>query len=93
MSIQGIDPERCNGCGICIESCPADVLYLGERRPPWAGGWVAQIRYPGDCHSCLLCKMDCPQDAIQVSAYLEVPQGWFPYPLPPSPSSPRAESR
>lgn len=83
MTIERIDERLCDGCGLCVESCPADVIYLAERQRPWEeGGWVAVIRYRQDCHGCLLCEMDCPQGAIKVSAVLEVPPDWFPYPLP-----------
>lgn len=60
MTIKTIDRDRCDGCGICVDSCPNDVLGLD--------GQVASIVFIGDCHTCFLCEMDCPQGAVTVSA-------------------------
>lgn len=58
--IERIDEVRCDGCGICIEICPSDVLRLvpGER--------LAAIVHREDCQTCFSCEIDCPEDAIFV---------------------------
>ena len=56
-----VDLTRCDGCGICVDSCPTDVL----RNDPRAQKVV--IAYAADCQACYLCQDDCPQDAIVVS--------------------------
>ena len=61
MSIERIDPELCNGCGICVNSCSMDVIRMDEE------GKKAIIRYPEDCMLCEFCVLDCPEDAIYVS--------------------------
>ena len=61
MGIRKIDNNLCNGCGICIENCPMDVIRKDEK----AG--KAFISYLSDCQSCLLCETDCPKGAIYVS--------------------------
>lgn len=60
MSIERIDHELCNGCGICVNSCGEDVIRLDENKK-------AVIMYPDDCCCCMYCEEDCPQHAIYVS--------------------------
>ena len=58
-----IIPERCKGCGFCVEYCPRDVLALSARfnrkgyHPP-------EVVRHGHCVSCNLCEMICPDFAI-----------------------------
>jgi NAD-dependent dihydropyrimidine dehydrogenase PreA subunit len=61
MSIEKIDQDLCNGCGICVEICPMDVFRMDE------GNNKAVIRYPEDCMLCEFCALDCPEDAVYVS--------------------------
>ncbi|NLI45014.1 MAG: 4Fe-4S binding protein [Chloroflexi bacterium] len=58
MAVESINSQRCNGCGICVQSCPADVLRMdGERKK-------VVIRYPDECVVCCWCIAECPTDAI-----------------------------
>jgi NAD-dependent dihydropyrimidine dehydrogenase PreA subunit len=61
MSIERIDPELCTGCGICVNTCPMDVIRMDEESKK------AVIKYPEDCMCCDYCELDCPVDAITVS--------------------------
>jgi 2-oxoglutarate ferredoxin oxidoreductase subunit delta len=63
-----IIPERCKGCGICIEFCPLQVLALSERAngkgyalPTIATGME------GSCVHCQFCSLICPEFAIFVT--------------------------
>lgn len=67
MSIERIDPELCNGCGICVKTCPIDVIRMDER------GKKAVIKYPEDCMVCGWCAEDCPEQAITVSLEKDSP--------------------
>lgn len=55
-----IGPEACVSCGVCVDSCPTDVLVQSE-----AGG-KAQVAHLEDCQGCFLCVFDCPVDAIRI---------------------------
>jgi NAD-dependent dihydropyrimidine dehydrogenase PreA subunit len=63
MSIERINHDLCNGCGICVDTCFMDVIRMDEEKKK------AVIKYPGDCVAkmCAICEIDCPQHAIHVS--------------------------
>jgi len=61
MAVERIDVEICTGCGICVSSCPMDVLRMDKE------SGRAIIRYPEDCMLCGWCIVDCPVDAVYVS--------------------------
>jgi NAD-dependent dihydropyrimidine dehydrogenase PreA subunit len=61
LSNEWIDPELCNGCGICVNACSQDVIRMDdETKKP-------VIKYPEDCTRCRRCEFDCPENAIHVS--------------------------
>ena len=72
MSLEKIDHNLCTGCGICINSCPMDVIRMDE------GKMKAIIKYPEDCMLCEFCSLDCPEHAITVSPekYSQVIASW-----------------
>lgn len=61
MTIDKLDQERCNGCGICFACCPQDVLRMDENTGK------AFIKYPEDCIACWACEYFCPVKCIEVS--------------------------
>jgi NAD-dependent dihydropyrimidine dehydrogenase PreA subunit len=56
-----IDLTLCDGCGVCVDSCPTDVLRMD------ADAKKVTIAYANDCQACYLCQDDCPQHCIAVS--------------------------
>ena len=56
-----ISAEKCTGCGLCVMSCPVDVIRL----EPETG--LARVIYGADCQVCYLCEDDCPSHAISLS--------------------------
>jgi len=55
-----VEPERCRGCGACIDVCPHRVLHLEARR--------IAIRDRDACMECGACLRNCPHGAITVRA-------------------------
>lgn len=45
-----VNPDRCNGCGVCVTKCPMDVKHVGDH----------------ECISCGRCIGTCAQGAISL---------------------------
>lgn len=53
-------PERCSGCGVCIENCPAQALSRGERG----------VAVDSDlCRHCGRCIALCPMEARESTGW------------------------
>lgn len=55
-----LEPEKCSGCGVCLEVCPRDVFHL-------ANGLV-EIKDKDACMECGACALNCPFEALSVDA-------------------------
>jgi NAD-dependent dihydropyrimidine dehydrogenase PreA subunit len=58
--IAHVFPDRCIGCGTCIEACPTHVFDAGEDGRPI----VARL---DACQTCFMCELYCPADALYVA--------------------------
>jgi 2-oxoglutarate ferredoxin oxidoreductase subunit delta len=54
-----IEPRRCKGCGVCVQSCPQGVLALN-------GEGKVEAREIARCVFCGICEQRCPDFAISV---------------------------
>lgn len=72
MGIRKIDLDLCNGCRLCVEYCPMDVLRMDRERRK------AMVQYIRDCQSCFLCEEVCPTQAISCLPVFErrIPLAW-----------------
>ncbi len=56
IDVPVIDPERCNGCGLCVEVCQNDVLLLiGE---------IVTVNAIDNCDWCTNCEIVCAEGAL-----------------------------
>ena len=49
-----VDSEKCTGCGICADVCPADAIKIN-------GQAIVNAEV---CTGCAVCVMECPNEAI-----------------------------
>ncbi len=62
MGINKIDENLCNGCKLCFDYCPVDVIGFDSKMEK------AFIAYPEDCAICFQCVDACPVNAVSVSS-------------------------
>lgn len=63
-----INPEKCTGCGICLETCPVEggiCRGYSKSNLPFYAVSEENCRYMKD-KSCTLCQDACPENAIQL---------------------------
>jgi NAD-dependent dihydropyrimidine dehydrogenase PreA subunit len=53
-----IDPEKCNGCGLCISACAEGAIQLVDGK--------ARLVSDSYCDGLGACLGECPQDAISI---------------------------
>jgi uncharacterized protein (DUF362 family)/NAD-dependent dihydropyrimidine dehydrogenase PreA subunit len=49
------DPEKCTGCGTCVDHCPVSALFIVSQVPEVDAG---------TCIACFCCQEICPEKAI-----------------------------
>lgn len=63
MYIVSVDQDICEGCGDCIDSCPAEILSLNDAGKAYVSGDEAE------CMGCESCVTVCETGAITVTEY------------------------
>jgi 2-oxoglutarate ferredoxin oxidoreductase subunit delta len=56
-------PERCKGCGICIEYCPKKILDYSKDINK-KGYHYPEVKKDARCVNCHFCEILCPDFAI-----------------------------
>ena len=56
-----IDADKCIGCGVCVEICPAKILYLDKN------SGKCKVTYENKCDKLQGCERICPSGAIKIN--------------------------
>jgi 2-oxoglutarate ferredoxin oxidoreductase subunit delta len=59
-----IDIERCKGCGVCVPTCPQQVIALGPEVNNKGYNYLVKVN--GNCTGCTNCAVVCPDAVITV---------------------------
>jgi nitroreductase/NAD-dependent dihydropyrimidine dehydrogenase PreA subunit len=78
-----VDMEQCTLCGVCVKTCPAEVLQIEDEA-------LQQVDAGFGCIACGHCMMVCQQECITVSGRNLSPEDL--QPLPPQNARADAES-
>ncbi len=58
-------PDRCKGCGYCVEFCPKEVLEVSDEFNI-KGYHIPRIKPGSECVACMFCERICPDFAIYI---------------------------
>ncbi|MEW5819639.1 MAG: carbohydrate kinase family protein [Cyanobacteriota bacterium] len=58
-----IDPQKCTGCGTCVDLCPAEIFQIDNNKAIHVGKRESCIK------GCEICVTHCPERAISVSPW------------------------
>ncbi|MBQ8567607.1 MAG: 4Fe-4S binding protein [Oscillospiraceae bacterium] len=61
-----INRERCKGCGLCTDVCPAKIIMIKHDKPNSKGYYTAECTDNEHCRSCRMCGIICPDCAITI---------------------------
>lgn len=68
-----LEPDQCNACGVCSNSCPNNVITVlserDENKKRYLTGYQMDLGY---CLFCGLCVEACPTKALRVDSNFEL---------------------
>jgi NAD-dependent dihydropyrimidine dehydrogenase PreA subunit len=60
QKVVDIDQERCTGCGVCVDMCPKEILFIDKKTGKCA------VTDENKCDRLAGCEMACPANAIKI---------------------------
>lgn len=67
------EPDKCNACGVCSNSCPNGVITVSSARDENKKRYLTGYRMDlGYCLFCGLCVESCPNEALHVDNNFEL---------------------
>ncbi len=76
-------PERCEGCGSCVDACKRELLSMIETAQPQV--FVPWLDEVDECTGCGQCETACIWGAICLTSYVEEARHRFLKNRPPAP--------
>ena len=66
--VSTIDPDRCTGCGLCVETCRFDAIKESEDRSEDRDDPLNTLYTvdPIACEGCGVCQYVCPENAVEL---------------------------
>lgn len=58
--------DICKGCGLCVEACPTNIVFMDESRINKKGYHPAGVTDNDKCIACGFCAETCPDLVIEV---------------------------
>jgi Pyruvate/2-oxoacid:ferredoxin oxidoreductase delta subunit len=81
--IETIEMDKCTGCGICDEVCPADVIHMEALSVDTGVPGLSQqvirptIKFREHCITCFNCEIFCPEGIVDVHPIVKNrPRAW-----------------
>ena len=65
MAKMTVNPNRCKGCGLCINACPKKIIHFSKEINE-KGYHFAEVKDQEGCIACKMCYQTCPDVAITV---------------------------
>ncbi len=69
-SVAVIDPERCQGCGVCEQVCRFEAILSPSPQDGSAAGGQGYAIDSIACDGCAACVYQCPEEAIRMEAQI-----------------------